>query len=698
MSAETVSILDGSTFAVSNRAGDMDARPDQPHGFFYKDTRHLSRWVLTVNGVAPAALSTDTVEYYFAQFFLAPPTGTIYRDPSLSLIRRRLIGEGFVEEVTLMNHGAAPAELVLRVDAGADFADLFEVKDVLAKKGTLYREVRGGELVLGYRRGDFVRETQVGSSEPAEVDGQALVFRVQVPAKSEWTTRLAVRPVTGGEVHVPKYHSGPRAARPNLRGGLQEWVEGAPRVSAYPHHLARVYARSLVDLAALRFYPDILPGASVPAAGLPWFMALFGRDSLITSYQALPFAPELAATTLRVLAACQGKVVDDFREEEPGKILHELRFGELTVFGERPHSPYYGSTDATPLFLVLLDEYERWTGDAALARELEGPARAALLWIDRFGDRDGDGYVEYQRKTEAGLDNQCWKDSWNSVVYPDGQLAPPPRATCEIQGYVYDAKVRCARLAREVWDDEALAVRLAREAADLKRRFNRDFWVDDRGFFALALDGQKRRVDTLTSNLGHLLWSGIVDEDRAAPVIRHLTGPRLFSGWGVRTMAEGEGPYNPIEYHNGTVWPHDTALAAAGLARYGDRAGAGRLALALFQAAYFFQCRLPEVFAGYARDRTVYPVEYPTACTPQAWAAGTPLLLFRVMLGLEPSGDRLASDPALPAWVGSLAIQGIPGRWGRADVVAEDPAPPPYRDIFLQWFAERGALSGTAEP
>jgi glycogen debranching enzyme len=698
MSAEMISILDGSTFAVSNRAGDMDAGPDQPHGFFYKDTRHLSRWVLTVNGVAPAALSTDSVEYYFAQFFLAPRTGTIYRDPTLSLIRRRLIGEGFVEEVILMNHGAAPAELLVRVEAGADFADLFEVKDVLAKKGTLYREVRHGNLVLGYRRDNFVRETEVRSSEPAEVDGQSLVFRVGVAAKSEWTTRLDVRPVTGGEVHVPKYLSGPPAARPNLRGGLQQWVESAPRVSAHPHHLGRVYARSLIDLAALRFYPDILPGASVPAAGLPWFMALFGRDSLITSYQALPFVPELAATTLRVLAACQGKVVDDYREEEPGKVLHELRFGELTAFGERPHSPYYGSADATPLFLVLLDEYERWTGDSTLACELEGPARAALNWIDRFGDRDGDGYVEYQRKTEAGLDNQCWKDSWNSVVYPDGRLAPPPRATCEIQGYVYDAKLRCARLAREVWGDQALAGRLAREAADLKRRFNRDFWVDDREFFALALDGDKRRVDTLTSNLGHLLWSGIVDEDRAAAVGRHLTGPRLFSGWGVRTMAEGEGPYNPIEYHNGTVWPHDTVLAAAGLARYGDREGAGRLALALFQAAYFFQGRLPEVFAGYTRDRTVYPVEYPTACTPQAWAAGAPLLLFRVLMGLEPCGDQLASDPTLPAGVGELAIRGIPGRWGRADVVAEGPASLSYRDIFVQWFAERRALSGTAEP
>jgi glycogen debranching enzyme len=698
MSAEMIGILDGSTFAVSNRAGDMDARPDQPYGFFYRDTRHLSRWVLSVDGVAPAILSVDVVEYYFAQFFLVLPTGTVHRDCSLSLFRRRLIGEGFVEDITLMNHGDAAIDVVVRMEAGADFADLFEVKDVLAKKGTLYHSVRNAELVLGYRRDNFVRETVIGTSEQSEIDGHAFVFKVRVDAKSEWTTRLEVKPVTHGEVHVPKHRSGPPEARPNIRGSLQQWIESCPQVSSNPHLLARVYARSLVDLAALRFYPHILPGMSVPAAGLPWFMALFGRDSLITSYQALPFVPELASSTLQVLAACQGKVVDDYREEEPGKILHELRFGELTAFRERPHSPYYGSADSTPLFLVLLDEYERWTGDCALVRELEASARAALNWIDRYGDRDGDGYVEYQRKTEAGLDNQCWKDSWNSIVYPDGRLAPPPRATCEIQGYVYDAKIRCARLAREVWDDETLAVRLTQDAADLKRRFNRDFWVEDREFFALALDGEKRQVNTLTSNIGHLLWSGIVDKGRVAPLVRHLMGSRLFSGWGVRTMAEGEGAYNPIGYHNGTVWPHDTALVAAGLARYEAREAASRLAQALLQAAYFFQCRLPEVFAGYSRDRTVYPVEYPTACTPQAWAAGTPLLLFRVILGLEPTDDGLAYDPVLPPSIGSLAVRGIPGRHRPTDVTAEHSTPQSYRDIFRGWFTERRGLSGSVEP
>jgi glycogen debranching enzyme len=464
-------------------------------------------------------------------------------------------------------------------------------------------------------------------------------------------------------------------------------------VSAYPDLLRQTYERSMVDLASLRFNPGILADGALPAAGLPWFMALFGRDSLITSYQALPFAPELAAATLRLLAARQGREVDHYREEEPGKILHELRFGELTAFGERPHGAYYGTADATPLFLVLLDEYERWTGDTALVGELEGSARAALDWMDRYGDSDGDGYIEYERKTQAGLENQCWKDSWNAIVYPDGRLAPTPRATCEIQGYAFDAKLRSSRLARIVWGDTALADRLAREAADLKRRFNRDFWVASRECFALALDGAKRQVHTLTSNMGHLLWSGIVDDDKAAPVIRHLTGPDLFSGWGVRTMAQSEPAYNPIGYHIGAVWPHDCSILAAGLARYGQRETASQVALALLQASYFFQNRLPEAFAGYDRASTVFPVEYPTACSPQAWAAGAPLLGFRVLLGLEPVGDQLTSAPALPQWIASLRIANIPGRWGRVTVQAERTDGLSYREIYAELFQARAAMS-----
>ena len=390
-----------------------------------------------MNGVAPNVLSTDDVDYFAAQFFLVPPTGTIYKNPYLSVIRKRYVGEGFHESVTVLNHASEPAELELSLEAGADFADLFEVKDALVKKGELYRQVRDGKLVLGYRREAFVRETRIGcSTEEVELGEDGLRFHIRVEPKSEWSTCVDVVPC-GDRPCTVKYGREALAAKPNMRLSLEEWLEQAPALGCGWDPFEHVYRRSLVDLAALRFYvDDAMPDSSLPAAGLPWFMALFGRDSLITSYQALPFAPELAATTLRVLAAKQGRTIDRFREEEPGKILHELRFGELTVFGERPHSPYYGAYDTTPLFLVLLDEYERWSGDAALVRELEGAARAALDWIDRHGDRDGDGFLEYERNTESGLENQCWKDSWNSILYADGRLSSLPRATCEIQGYV----------------------------------------------------------------------------------------------------------------------------------------------------------------------------------------------------------------------------------------------------------------------
>ena len=306
-------------------------------------------------------------------------------------------------------------------------------------------------------------------------------------------------------------------------------------------------------------------------------MTMFGRDSIFTSLQALPFTPELAATTLRALGDWQGARVDDFRDEDPGRILHEMRYGEMTAFEERPHSPYFGSADATPLFVVLLDEYERWTGDTRLVRELEHEARAALDWIDEYGDLQGNGYISYQRRNEeTGLENQCWKDSWDSISFRDGTLPGFPRATCELQGYAYDAKVRGARLAREIWNDPEFADKLERGAADLKRRFNRDFWVEDGEYFALALDEDGRQVDSLTSNIGHLLWSGIVDKSKAKAVARHLIGPRLFSGWGVRTLAEGEGRYNPIGYHVGTVWPFDNSFIAWGLRRYGFKDEAAR--------------------------------------------------------------------------------------------------------------------------
>jgi glycogen debranching enzyme len=692
MSDNNISILDGSTFLVSSPNGDIEAAPNAPQGLFYKDMRHLSKWKLTIEGLALGVLSADANEYYFAQHFCVPPTGTIYKNPTLSIVRRRSVADGFVEDLTVLNHGTEAEELELRLEVGCDFADLFEVKDALAKKGEFYQKIRDRRLILGYRRESFVRETMIGSTTPAtEQTVNSLFFRITLQAKSSWNTKLYVTPLVGESMQAaPAVDRGS-----SIREGLKAWLEQAPSLTCHPE-AERIYARNLVDIAALRFRPDNMPDDSLPAAGLPWFMAVFGRDSLITSYQLLPFAPELAATTLHALAASQGKKEVELTEEEPGRILHELRFGELTYFRERPQAPYYGASDTTPLFLVLLDEYERWSGDAGMVRALEPNARAALGWIDRYGDRDGDGYIEYQRKTTLGLENQCWKDSWNSILFHDGSLAPTPRATCEIQGYAYDAKVRCARLAREIWKDEAFASKLEAQAAELKRRFNEDFWIPDRQFFALALDGHKKKVDSLCSNIGQLLWSGIVDDDKVGAVRNHLMGPKMFSGWGIRTMAEGEGGYNPIEYHNGTVWPHDCSIIAAGLARYGYRKDASDIVAGIFEASLAFRSRLPEVFAGYERTKTRFPVEYPTACLPQAWAAGAPMLGIRTLLGLEPKGDVLtsASDAVLPFWFGTLSVEGIPGRWGKANVVAKGDSSKPLtmKKIFEEILSRRAEL------
>jgi glycogen debranching enzyme len=690
MTDNSISILDGSTFLVSSPNGDIDASPTQAQGLFYQDMRHLSKWKLTINGIPLDVLSTDAVEYYYSQHFCVPPTGTIYKNPAISVVRRRFVGDGFVEDLTVINHSTEAEEVELRLETECDFADLFEVKDALAKKGGYYKAIREGRLALGYRRDNFIRETLIGSSTPVtEASGNSLIFRITLPAKSTWSTQFQVTPVTGETIHQPKFATGAGKA---MRRGLKEWIAQTPTVTCHTEAV-RVYMRNLVDIAALRFRPDTMTEHFLPAAGLPWFMALFGRDSLITSYQLLPFAPELAATTLRALAASQGKKEVQLTEEEPGRILHELRFGELTHFRERPQAPYYGASDTTPLFLVLLDEYERWSGDTDLVRTLEPNARACLEWIDHYGDRDGDGFIEYQRKTTLGLDNQCWKDSWNSILYHDGTLAKTPIAVCEIQGFAYDAKRRCSRLARQVWKDEALASKLESQAANLKRRFNHDFWIPDRQFFALALDGDKKKVDSLCSNIGQLLWSGIVDDDKVQAVRDHLMSPKMFSGWGVRTMAEGEGGYNPIEYHNGTVWPHDCSIIAAGLARYGFRKDASDIIAGIFEASMFFQSRLPEVFAGYDRLKTRFPVQYPTACLPQAWAAGAPMLGIRTLLGLEPKGDVLtsAANPVVPDWMGTLSVSGIPGRWGRASVVVkgDDTRALTTKQIYEQFLSRR---------
>ena len=636
----------------------MHADEEREHGCFSEDTRFVSRWVLRVDAAPLQLLGLDQDAHYAVRFFLAPGVSPDVAAP-YSVMRLRLVDHVWMEEVTVTNHRHTVCDLTMTVEVDADFADLFEVKDgvVAAREIGFHHDDR--TLVLAYEHGSFQRSIVVAASRPATITREGFAYALRLAPGERWSTTFTATP------HAAQ--PGATFARREVRAGLDElsrlkaaeldaWLARAPVLETHDAALARTYRASLSDLGALRLHPKLAELATLPAAGLPWFMALFGRDSLIASYQALPYLPGLAATTLRALAARQARTRDDFHEQEPGKILHELRFGELTARGERPHSPYYGSADATPLFLVLLDEYHRWSGDDQLVRELEPNARAALAWIEDEGDLDGDGYVEYARRNPlTGLINQCWKDSWDAIQFADGTLAKGPIATCEIQGYAYDAQRRAARLAREVWDDTTLAERLERRAADLRARFRRDFWMPERGCHALALDGDKRQVDSVTSNIGHLLWSGLLDEWEAAVTAERLLGDELWSGWGVRTLGAREGRYNPLGYHTGTVWPHENSLIAAGLARYGHREAATTLVAAMLRAAPHFEHRLPEVFGGYPAAETSVPVAFPTASRPQAWAAGAPLLLLTTLLDLQP-GDA-AVDAELPGVMGGVALR-----------------------------------------
>ncbi|HET7276653.1 MAG TPA: glycogen debranching N-terminal domain-containing protein [Dermatophilaceae bacterium] len=658
--------LDGSTFFTSDRAGDADGTGVA--GLFFRDVRHLSTWELRVQGEPVSVLTARNVDYYSTRIYATLASVGVGENPTVTVLRDRIVGDGVHEDIVVSNNCDDPARVRVELSFAADFADLFEVKDDTCRDAVVEVAVGDAEVELSRSRYGHRRATSLQFSVAGRLSDDRAVFDIDLAPREQWELCVDICCAVGDTEVKPRCgHGGFGQVEPLMPMTLAEWMADAPILETDDDTLAHIYRQSLLDLAALRFRPLPAIDWSLPAAGLPWFMALFGRDSLLSAYMALPFQPHLAQTTLRTLAHLQATEDDPFRDAEPGKILHELRRGTLASTGRTPHSPYFGSHDATPLFLILLDEYHRWTGDDDLVRDLEAAARAALAWIEGPGDRDGDGFLEYQTRSPRGLANQCWKDSWNSVQYADGRLATAPIATCEIQGYAYDARVRAARLARHVWADVPLADRLETDATELQARFDRAYWIPGRGHYALALDADHGAVDALTSNIGHLLWSGIVPRDRAEDLVHHLRGPALASGWGVRTMSTADAGYNPIEYHNGTVWPHDTALVAEGLRRYGYHGAAATLVVGLFDAAASFGYRLPEVFAGFDRRDTTIPVQYPTASSPQAWAAATPLLGLRTLLGLDAGTDGLSATPHLPQPLGEVRLRGIHVRGQRHD-------------------------------
>ena len=649
-------ILEGSTFCICDELGDVR---DTTHGLFADDTRFLSRLELTIDGKRPMLLSSGSVEYFSAAYFLRNPLTDRLPLDSVLIKRERFVGNGMQDHIELTNETTETLELRLELAVAADFADIISVKQwdfslgdpkhaqpLPSPVAAAYDEQHNRLMLVDT---DGLIRTQVIFSERGDTNGSGMGYDITLAPRETWSMRVDVGLGTDGirAPDVVERQFGEERAR--VGESVAAWELRVPQIRASWDDLRQTFGQSVNDLAALRMRTaDDAGHGNLPAAGMPWFMTVFGRDTVITCLQTLLFGPELARSALRELVALQATEIDPSRDAEPGKIVHEVRRGKCaTKWFDR----YYGTADATPLFLVLLSETWRWTDDTELVHELREPALAALRWIDEFGDRDGDGFVEYERRTGRGLENQSWKDSGDSQRFHDGRFAQAPIAPCEVQGYVYDAKRRMAELAREVWGDPALSDRLEEEAERLRSRFDAAYWVEERGgYYALALDAEKNRVDSLCSNIGHLLWSDIVPPARVDAVVNALMGDDLWSGWGVRTMSNAEAAYSPLSYHNGTVWPHDAVRS-------------------MLDAAGSFSYQLPEVFAGLSRTESPFPIAYPTAARPQAWAAGTPVLLLQLLLGIRPDRKRHVIESVapreLPGWAGSVYLTGLRA-FGRA--------------------------------
>jgi glycogen debranching enzyme len=655
-------------------AADPDGQltPNSKLGLLFLDTRLISGWRLFANGMPWKLLNGGAVTHFAARVFLTNPAiptqeGEI-GEHTLSLVLGRWIDGGVHEDLDLANHGMVPIRFNLELAIRCDFADVFEVKaDRMVRRGQITTEWAQQDQTLRttYRNRDFLRAVHL----KAQCEGDAAVyangrisFDITLAPGASWHGCLLYDLVDNGSTYtVPQgCHGTAMDSRPGR--SLVAWRQQATKLRTSNEEFYRTYAQAVDDMAALRL-PIEHAGQThvVPAAGLPWFTCLFGRDSLIVAMQSLPVSPEFARGALALLAAWQAQEVDDYRDAEPGKILHELRKGELAHFKLIPHTPYYGTADATPLYLMLLHETWRWTGDRAFIEALLPTAEGCLSWIDKYGDRDGDGFQEYQTRSPQGYENMAWKDSGDAVLYEDGSMVKGPKALCELQGYVFAAWTGMAEI-YDAFGQPDRARELRRRAGVLFDRFNEAFWDEELGFYAYGLDGDKRRVRSIASNVGHCLWTGIVRPDRAPRVVERLMAPDMFSGYGIRTLSAKHAAFNPYSYHDGSVWPHDNGLIALGLRRYGFAAEAARVARAISGAASFFALhQVPELFAGIQRESSPFPVQFLGSNVPQAWAAGSAFSFLSAMLGLQPdaANSRLVVDPALPGWLPDVELHEV---------------------------------------
>ncbi len=669
-----IAIHQGQTVLVSEPDGQV--RSPSERGLYYLDTRIISAWSIYADGEPWVVLNGGAIAYYAARIFLTNGDVLTRDGPiaprTLALVISRELDGGMHEDLDITNYGAGAVRFNLEISLRCDFADLFEVKsEKIVRRGKISTvwNADSQALVNAYCNADFMRSltiTAIGA--PALYANGRLSFEVELKSGASWHCCLHYDLGDGGKIVPAPAECVAHDAESRHAAMQRDWRQNVLSFTSSNEEYYRFFNQAIDDMSALR-----LPSSSgdhmvfLPAAGLPWFMAPFGRDSLIVSLQNIIVYPEFARGTIEVLGALQATERDDYRDAEPGKIMHELRQGELAHFKLIPHTPYYGTADATPLWLITLHATWRATGDHDLFETHRETAEACLTWIDEWGDRDGDGLQEYQTRSSAGYENMGWKDSGEAVMYPDGSLVQGPKALCELQGYVYMAWQCMAEMFASAGDG-ARAKRLTAKADRLFAQFNELFWDEAGGFYAFALDGQKRPVLSVASNPGHCLWTGIVPPDRAARVVARLMAPDMWSGWGIRTLSAEHAAYNPYAYQLGAVWPHDNSIIAAGFKRYGFHAEAAQVARAISGAAHYFQgSQLPELYAGIQMDGTNFPVQYLGANVPQAWAAGSAFMLLQAMLGVVPDAPRnsLFIDPALPKWLPDVTLSKL--RVGKAE-------------------------------
>ena len=669
-----VAIHQGSAVLITEPDGQITWPTDK--GLYFLDTRLLSSWSIYANGVGWDLLNSGTPAYSSAKIYLTnqafPTEDGDVPVHSLSLVVSRRIGQGIHEDLDLTNHGAKTVAFNVEITLRSDFADVFEVKSGrIVRRGRITTEWDTAKQTLTnlYVNQDFKRGLTVTADgdSPAVYSNGRLSFGVSIAPGKSWHSCILYELMDGDRVYkAPDQHA--NDGQPDKSAlALEAWRAAVLKVETSNTAFGDLFNQAIDDMAALRLPVQDQDGGDmahqdiIPAAGLPWFVALFGRDSLIVSLQSALVYSDFARGALDVLGHWQAQVRDDYRDAEPGKILHEMRRGELAHFKLIPHTPYYGTADATPLYLITLHMAWRCTGDRSLLDQHLETAEGCLRWIDAWGDRDGDGFQEYETRSKAGYENMAWKDAGDSVLYLDGTHVRGPKALVELQGYVYDAWWRMAEVFDALGRPER-AKDLRAKAAALFDKFNRVFWDEASGYYAYTLDGDKKPVLTVASNPGHLLWSGLVPPDRAARVVWRLMQPDMWSGWGIRTLSSQHCAFNPYSYQNGSVWPHDNGLIAQGMKRYGFAAEANRVAQDVMGAASFFMLnQLPELYAGIQREQADFPVQYLGANVPQAWAAGSVFSLLQAILGFDPDAParKLYLDPTLPDWLPDLMVRDL---------------------------------------